>query len=187
MKLLTYAKRILITFAASVSMTLCIAALTVWALGNQARLDQSATWYYCSTLGREFTRYHRIAVDRGVFCFQWVQDEPYASPRPIVRVIPGYPLRFPFQATHHGFSLYRQTPWTGRAIYWEFAVPLWFLSVVTAIFPAWRVISFIRRRNRKLPGQCRACGYDLRATPDRCPECGTVPRRPELPATVAGG
>jgi len=54
-------------------------------------------------------------------------------------------------------------------------MPLWFATLVFAILPAAAAQQIYRRRHRQ--GHCSRCGYDLRATPDRCPECGTVPSK----------
>jgi hypothetical protein len=62
--------------------------------------------------------------------------------------------------------------------------PHWMLVLLTAIVPACWLIPRIRRRGWG-PGRCRKCGYDLRATPDKCPECGTDPPNPPT-MTIAG-
>lgn len=56
-------------------------------------------------------------------------------------------------------------------------VPAWAVVLTQLVLPgAWIIRHLYRRRRRALveaSGRCHVCGYDLRATPERCPECGT--------------
>jgi hypothetical protein len=62
-------------------------------------------------------------------------------------------------------------------------LPCWFVLSLSATPAAlWLIRSRRMRRDRwrRENGLCPACGYDIRATPGRCPECGAV-------AVSAGG
>ena len=74
-----------------------------------------------------------------------------------------------FAQAHYGLGNYPPTQ------YDTLVAPYWFCAAVTAILPATWVRAGMRSRRRNRAGLCRACGYDLCATPDRCPECGAVP------------
>lgn len=50
-------------------------------------------------------------------------------------------------------------------------IPLWLPCALTFI-PALALLPRLRRT--RPAGHCRKCGYDLRASKDRCPECGTL-------------
>src|SRR3954451_5018737 len=59
---------------------------------------------------------------------------------------------------------------TGRGTYVH--TPYWVPACLLVITPAGLLIRRIRLRRRSRLGLCVKCGYDLRASPDRCPECG---------------
>jgi hypothetical protein len=82
-----------------------------------------------------------------------------------------------------GFEyLFYNNPWenNGRSV---FSVPFWSIMGISLIMPCFSIIAFTsgRRKARNAArGICLTCGYDLCATPDRCPECGTIPPKREI-------
>jgi hypothetical protein len=56
----------------------------------------------------------------------------------------------------------------------DLRVSYWVPCAALAVAPAVHFVTQDRRRRRLGAGRCGRCGYDLRATPDRCPECGAT-------------
>lgn len=98
---------------------------------------------------------------RDVIIADW-ESRPY---RGMVRV------KMEWVSSAVGFGTYGD-PDGGSYRSWVLNIKHWLLMLIAVPAPAaWGIARLARQRTRS--GICRQCGYDLRATPDRCPECGT--------------
>ena len=142
-------------------------------------------------IARELTGHHSLWVDDGRVSLQYFDGGTAAerSARTGIWEIAWAPAGPP--------SSFSAPAWLRRiGIDWEWfheelrdRRPVVILSGVALSAPFWLLILvtgstsyLVGRRNwserrRLRRGECQACGYDLRATPDRCPECGLAVTR----------
>lgn len=156
--------------AATLSLVLCVAAAAVltsnqWLEGSFGRIGSNYSAYVLAASGTITVYFQRTDAGETPRWFGGVWKAPTGAT----------PGRFRWDRLGFGYAVGGTRG--GNSIY-AWTIPDWFLIVAFASWP------WIRQRRfaRRLPGVCRFCGYDLRATPDRCPECGAAPERSARPA-----
>jgi hypothetical protein len=182
-----------------VSLLLLVAVVVLWAGVGRQRRGMSVvvgrhTQYACMTLRDAvlFRRvlvpwplqaHDRVEVQRDNLSLHWdpadasdVGDAMGARERWLWPG-PGTPLGFAaYGGTQDFASRSGSARYAMRTV--NLRLPYWLLAVVFAAAPAWWLV-FLRKRRlrarRVVLGLCEACGYDLRATPGQCPECGAAP------------
>ena len=172
-------KHRLLNFLTALSLLVCVALVVSWA--PSFRRSHWVSWVRQDAPGSGFTAcklmisyggleasvtrfpvHDRVmAQDFGPLGLHYERDQPWRrSENPLYFGAGRHVLR----STH------------GGVIRWA-VVPLWAPAALAAAPTAVRVASRARRRRRfrrRDRGLCPDCGYDLRATPERCPECGAV-------------
>ena len=141
----------------------------------------------------------------GLFCSRgqvhitlrtWNQPAPLTSCRPAWETYLSQPRRDlvaqlgQYQSTvRDAFGFAYADSWATPTRSRDLILPLWILEILAALMSGLLIRSLIRShrslRRRRL-GQCENCGYDLRVTPQRCPECGVIPPEAIIAAPELG-
>lgn len=117
-------------------------------------------------------RFH-VEINEGVFYGRYQPGDPGRKDR-VYATYPNVRLHW------HGYgfrAFHTLQEDDGYDETWELAAPHWLpllLSLGVAGLWARRVYRRRTAETRGRLGFCPACGYDLRATPERCPECGAA-------------
>jgi hypothetical protein len=174
-------KRRLFNALAAMSLALCLTILALW-IRSQFVSDSMSreTW---DVAAGELADWGVLVSQGQIELGRSVERAPPGSFVFMYRYRPGLKHGGEWWALpiHHSgtFWLKYERPYTlplsstlnGTMAEWSVGCRLWVLALAFALLPARWALS----RRRPQPGCCGVCGYDLRATPDRCPECGTTP------------
>jgi len=195
---MTRAGRIIYNLAVAVSLLLCLATVGVWVRSgwvsdtlvwsdwpvDRSYFDLKSVW--SSRGGLQWSSWHCVGSS-----YMWWDDAHFNYSREPATNYPVYEDHFDLPRTsnlpHHrllGFELNPETkgplPFGSHSAFVvrSLTLPLYFPTLLFALLPAHYFLRVRRRRRiagRRARGCCVECGYDLQATPNRCPECGTIP------------
>ncbi|MDB5304909.1 MAG: hypothetical protein JWM97_2458 [Phycisphaerales bacterium] len=167
------------TILSALSLLLCVVTCALWVLSYARPLRQTPSAAPTTVIHQKFvlgSGYTAIST------FQWLTPDPAVA----TASYPGH---------HYGAQV---SGWNAMGLHWRdermtllhpgdrkvvmvlsrstiFSVWLGLPLLVSLALPTCWVARKWKVSRKKQPGACRVCGYDLRATPERCPECGTVP------------
>jgi hypothetical protein len=181
--------RVLFNVATVVSMLLCVATCVLWVRGHY--VEDSIVWRRNDAWRVLRSSSGHFIIDVNVSNWSggqtgWLYAREPPNPNALADAkVSGYVLNVSpgdswTRWERGGFAWWRWKGRGGNSIA-MLAIPVWSVMAAKALLPVgWGLVrlhrSRIRHRNWRV-GRCPTCGYDLRATPDRCPECGTMPKR----------
>jgi hypothetical protein len=175
-------RRLLSVASVLLLLLLCVATIVVWVRSywrEEFFQRSGGSGYYTATVSNGRVGLAWDSEPYGEYGNSWQHatfspTESLDVPQPEPSIVQGEPT--PFYWVYFdglGFTFVtHQFPITHRLDH-TLNFPLWFLAGMFALpVAAWAINQF-RRRARGNGGGCKSCGYDCRASKDRCPECGT--------------
>lgn len=165
------------------SLLLCVATMGLWVRShyrsNSFNVTYSPNWEFAVQISMGEVRARIVENQygtRAVCLLTYIYFQPAGVPSELDELdqVLG---QVPSFSSYHKFGFRRMgVTFMGRSIN-EIDVPFWFFTLSFSVLPVMRLRKIGKNRTNSRAGLCPICSYDLRATPDRCPECGSIPEK----------